>query len=82
MQYISRRYLNQIHTDTIQEMIKRYDVRLGTNEDFAKLCHALKENGIKVVLDGVFNHIGRGFFAFQDVLKNRESSPYRDWFRV
>lgn len=61
---------------------KKIDVRLGTNEDFAKLCHALKENGIKVVLDGVFNHIGRGFFAFQDVLKNRESSPYRDWFHI
>ncbi len=61
---------------------KKIDVRLGTNEDFAKLCHALKENGIKVVLDGVFNHVGRGFFAFQDVLKNRESSPYRDWFHI
>ena len=32
------------------------------------------------MLDGVFNHVGRGFFAFQDVLKNREASPYKDWF--
>ena len=32
--------------------------------------------------DGVFNHAGRGFFAFQDVIKNRESSPYKDWFHI
>ena len=58
------------------------DRRLGTNEDFAALCAALHENGIRVVLDGVFNHVGHGFWAFQDVLKNRESSPYRDWFHI
>ena len=58
----------------------KIDTRLGTNEDFAKVCKALHENGIKVVLDGVFNHVGRGFWAFQDVLKNRESSPYVNWF--
>ncbi|MBP5184108.1 MAG: cyclomaltodextrinase, partial [Lachnospiraceae bacterium] len=54
--------------------------RLGTNEDFKRVCDELHANGIKVVLDGVFNHVGRGFFAFQDVLKNRENSPYKDWF--
>lgn len=58
------------------------DCRLGTNEDFAKVCDELHENGIKIVLDGVFNHVGRGFWAFQDVLKNRESSPYKDWFHI
>ncbi|MBO7402553.1 MAG: cyclomaltodextrinase [Lachnospiraceae bacterium] len=58
----------------------KIDVRLGTNEDFKRVCDALHENGIKVVLDGVFNHVGRGFFAFRDVLKNRENSPYKDWF--
>ena len=58
----------------------RIDTRLGSNEDFAAVCKALHENGIKVVLDGVFNHVGRGFWAFQDVLKNRESSPYVNWF--
>ena len=56
------------------------DVRLGTNEDFARVCHMLHENGIRVVLDGVFNHAGRGFGPFLDVLKNRENSPYVDWF--
>ena len=58
------------------------DRRLGTNESFAELCGKLHEAGIRVVLDGVFNHVGRGFWAFRDVLKNRESSPYRDWFHI
>ncbi len=58
----------------------KIDVRLGTNEDFKKVCDALHKEGIRVVLDGVFNHVGRGFWAFQDVLKNRESSPYVGWF--
>lgn len=58
----------------------KIDCRLGTNEDFKKVCDALHEAGIKVVLDGVFNHVGRGFWAFQDVLKNRENSRYKDWF--
>ena len=61
---------------------RKIDCRLGTNEDFAKVCKELHENGIKVVLDGVFNHVGRGFWAFQDVLKNRENSPYKDWFHI
>lgn len=59
---------------------RRIDVRLGTNEDFKEVCAALHENGIKVVLDGVFNHVGRGFGPFQDVIRNRENSPYINWF--
>ena len=58
----------------------KIDTRLGTNEDFAQVCDNLHKDGIKVVLDGVFNHVGRGFWAFQDVLKYRESSPYVNWF--
>lgn len=60
----------------------KIDCRLGSNEDFKKVCDKLHEAGIKVVLDGVFNHVGRGFFAFQDVLQNREGSRYRDWFHI
>ncbi|MCQ2417034.1 MAG: alpha-amylase family glycosyl hydrolase [Oscillospiraceae bacterium] len=56
------------------------DRRLGTNEDFARLCDALHANGIRIVVDGVFNHVGRGFFAFQDVLRNGQNSPYCSWF--
>jgi glycosidase len=63
--------------DTID--YKRVDCRLGDNQSFKKICDTLRENGIKVILDGVFNHVGRGHFAFLDVLKNRENSPYRKW---
>lgn len=58
----------------------RLDRRLGDNEDlkhFIKTCH---ENDIKVILDGVFNHTGRDFFAFRDIKENRENSRYRDWY--
>ncbi|MBP3505789.1 MAG: cyclomaltodextrinase [Lachnospiraceae bacterium] len=58
----------------------KIDCRLGSNADFKTVCDALHEAGIKVVLDGVFNHVGRGFWAFQDVLQNRENSRYKDWF--
>jgi len=61
---------------------RRLDCRLGTNEDFAQVCQALHAHGIRVVLDGVFNHVGRGFWAFQDVLEKKWDSPYRDWFHI
>ena len=60
----------------------KIDCRLGTNEDFKEVCEALHKEGVKVVLDGVFNHVGRGFTAFEDVLNNRENSPYKDWFHI
>ncbi|MDJ1122719.1 alpha-amylase family glycosyl hydrolase [Olsenella sp. YH-ols2217] len=56
------------------------DARLGTNEDLATLVQEAHDRGIHVILDGVFNHVGRDFFAFQDLLEKRENSPYRDWF--
>lgn len=59
---------------------RQIDCRLGNNEDFKIVCDALHQEGIKIVLDGVFNHVGRGFFAFQDVMHNKEQSRYRDWF--
>ncbi|MDE7253165.1 MAG: cyclomaltodextrinase [Acetatifactor sp.] len=59
---------------------RKLDVRLGTNEDFKEVCKALHDAGIRVVLDGVFNHVGRGFGPFQDVVRNREGSRYTSWF--
>ena len=56
------------------------DCRLGDNESFAKLCDALHENGIRIVLDGVFNHVGREFWAFKDVREKGQASPYCGWF--
>ena len=58
------------------------DKRLGTNEDFKKVVDALHDEGIKVVLDGVFNHVGRGFWAFKDVQEKRWDSAYKDWFHL
>ena len=58
------------------------DTRLGTNDDFKKVVEALHKEGIKVVLDGVFNHVGRGFWAFKDVQEKRWDSPYIDWFHL
>lgn len=60
----------------------KIDRRLGTNEDFKKVCDALHENGIRVVLDGVFNHVGREFSQFRDVREKRWDSQYKDWFHV
>ncbi len=56
------------------------DRRLGTDETLAKLSAALHANGIRLVLDAVFNHVGRDFWAFRDVQQRGWDSPYRDWF--
>ena len=60
--------------------LTRVDCRLGTNEDLADVVRALHARGIRVVLDAVFNHVGREFWAFRDVRENRWDSAYRDWF--
>lgn len=56
------------------------DKRLGTNEDFKAVCKKLHEDGFRILLDGVFNHVGREFFAFKDLLMNKQESRYKDWF--
>jgi glycosidase len=56
------------------------DRRLGTDDTLAELVAALHQGGIRVLLDGVFHHVGRDFWAFRDLRDNRERSPYRDWF--
>ncbi|MBQ9156529.1 MAG: maltodextrin glucosidase [Eubacterium sp.] len=58
------------------------DHRLGTIDDFKKVCEKIHAAGMKVMLDGVFNHVGRGFWAFQDVKEKKWDSPYKDWFRL
>jgi len=54
----------------------KVDRRLGDNHSLTQLVQNLHQNGIRVVLDGVFNHVGRDFWAFQDVCKHRQVSPY------
>lgn len=77
--YIGPLFMSGSHGyDTID--YRTVDNRLGTNEDFkayVKHCH---KKGMKVIVDGVFNHTGRGFFAFQDIKQYRENSRYRDWY--
>ena len=61
---------------------KTIDCRLGTNEDFKEVCEDLHKHNVKIVLDGVFNHVGRGFWAFKDVQEKKWDSPYKDWFHI
>ena len=61
---------------------KTLDCRLGSNQGFQDVCTDLHAHGVKIVLDGVFNHVGRGFWAFEDMKKNRWDSPYKDWFYI
>ncbi len=65
--------------DTID--YRKVDCRLGDNDSFKKLCQTLHKNGIKIMLDGVFNHVGRDFFAFKDVQEHLWDSRYCGWFQ-
>ncbi len=60
---------------------KKVDRRLGDNEDFKRFVKKAHELGLKVVVDGVFNHTGREFFAFQDIQQHREGSRYCGWYK-
>ena len=59
---------------------KTLDRRLGDNADLAHFVKACHDEDVRVILDGVFNHTGREFFAFRDLKEKRENSPYRDWY--
>lgn len=58
----------------------KLDSRLGTNDDLKEFVSQCHNAGIRVIFDGVFNHTGRDFFAFKDILANRENSQYKDWY--
>ena len=60
----------------------RIDPKLGSITDFQRCLDRLHHHHIRLILDGVFNHCGRGFFAFNDLMENGAESPYRDWFHV
>ncbi len=57
------------------------DRRLGDNSSLTELVAFLHDRGVRVILDGVFNHVGRNFWAFYDLRTHRENSRYRNWFR-
>ncbi len=65
--------------DTID--YKMIDRRLGDNEMFKHICEEFHKNGIHVILDGVFNHVGRKFFAFTDIQEKGQNSRYCGWFQ-
>ncbi|BAQ65640.1 glycoside hydrolase family 13 protein [Geminocystis sp. NIES-3709] len=58
------------------------DPLLGGNHSFKEFLKQAHQRDIKVVLDGVFNHVGRGFFFFNDILENGPNSPWLDWFNI
>lgn len=60
----------------------KIDPMFGTSEDFKRLVNACHSVGIKILLDGVFNHTGINFKPFQDVLSKQEESIYKDWFHI
>ena len=60
----------------------KVDCRLGTNEDLRRVVDAFHEAGIKVLLDAVFNHVGREFPAFRDVQESRGGSECSGWFNI
>ena len=58
------------------------DPLLGGNQALDALIAAVHQRGMRLILDGVFNHCGRGFWAFHHLLENGDRSPYRQWFHV
>jgi cyclomaltodextrinase / maltogenic alpha-amylase / neopullulanase len=66
--------------DTINHF--RIDPRLGNEADFDRLVEAAKARGLRILLDGVFNHVGRDFPAFQEVLAKGPTAPKADWFKL
>jgi cyclomaltodextrinase / maltogenic alpha-amylase / neopullulanase len=60
----------------------RIDPRLGSEQDFERLVEACHDRGLRLLLDGVFHHVGLDFAQFNDVVRNRADSRYADWFRL
>ncbi|MEP6639894.1 MAG: glycoside hydrolase family 13 protein [Chloroflexota bacterium] len=82
---ISALYLNPVFTAASNHRYNASDYLtvdplLGGNEALRLLVDGAHDRGMRVLLDGVFNHSGRGFFPFQHIIESGASSPYRDWF--
>lgn len=90
LDYISKLGINCIYLNPIfaAREYHKYDLLdyfhidpcFGTNEDFKALVQKCHSMGIRVIIDGVFNHCSWNFFAFDDVVKKGEKSEYADWF--
>lgn len=80
-------YFNPVFQSTANHRYHTYDYYnvdplLGGNAALRTLLDEAHKRGIRVILDGVFNHASRGFFQFNDILENGTYSPYVDWFRI
>ena len=80
-------YLNPINESVSNHKYDTTDFRLiddqfGNTEVFKQLIAEAKKRGINIIIDAVFNHVGNNFWAFQDVIKNGEKSPYVKWFNI
>jgi cyclomaltodextrinase len=80
-------YLNPIFQATSNHRYNttdyfKIDSKLGSNKDFRAFLDYAHGRDVRVILDGVFNHCGRSFFAFQDLLENEHHSAYQDWFHI
>jgi neopullulanase len=78
-------YLNPIFASASNHRYHTFDYYnvdplLGGNEALKKLLKEMHKRGMRLILDGVFNHASRGFWQFNHVLETGEASPYRDWF--
>ena len=69
---------HRYHTHDYEQV----DPMLGGNPALRRLVDEAHSRGFKIMLDGVFNHASRGFFAFHDILENGADSAYLDWFNV
>ena len=65
-----------------QEILRRSTVASERTKISKQYVKRFITHNIKIMLDGVFNHVGRGFWAFQDVLEKKWDSPYKDWFYI
>ena len=82
---ITALYLNPIFTAASNHRYNTYDFMtvdplLGGDPALRELLDRAHERGLRVILDGVLNHVGRGFWPFQHVIESGGASPYRDWF--
>ena len=80
-------YLTPVFSSAANHRYHAYDYfevdpLLGGNAALDALIAAVHQRGMRLILDGVFNHCGRGFWAFHHLLENGDRSPYREWFHV
>ncbi len=80
--YLTPVFASVTHHNYDIDDYERVDPEIGTDDDLRELARTLHQHEMRLVLDGVFNHVGIYFFAFQDLLRRQEQSLFCDWFIV